>query len=234
MDLQKLLSYMRRACDDHGMIKPGDIIAAAISGGKDSLTMLAGLAALRRFYPHPFTLCAITVNLGFNAGFDTAEVAKWCESINVPYTVLHTDIAHVVFNERGEKNPCSLCTRMRKGAFNTEALRIGATSIAYGHNRDDIVQTFFMSLFLEGRIHKIQPVTYLDRTGLYAIRPMVLVPEREIIGFAKQEKLPVIKSPCPVDGYTQREEMKKLLTALGKKYKNVETKVFNAIQRADI
>jgi tRNA(Ile)-lysidine synthase TilS/MesJ len=234
MDLRKLLSYMRRACDEHDMIRPGDTIIAAVSGGKDSLTMLAGLAAMRRFYPAPYTLRAVTVNLGFDAAFDTAPVAAWCEDIGVPYAVLDTDIAQVVFRERREKNPCSLCAKMRKGAINDEALRIGATRIAYGHSRDDIIHTFFMSLFLEGRLHKIQPVTFLDRTGLYAIRPMMLVSESEVIGFAKTEGLPVVKSPCPADGYTRREEVKKLVRQLRRDYDNVDVKVFNAIQRGNI
>jgi tRNA(Ile)-lysidine synthase TilS/MesJ len=234
MNLQKLLSYMRRACDDHGMIKSGDTVVAAISGGKDSLTMLAGLAALRRFYPNPYTLRAVTVDLGFDAAFDTGPVADWCEALGVPYTVLRTNIACVVFKERQEKNPCSLCVKMRKGALNNEALRIGAARVAYGHNKDDIIHTFFMSLFLEGRLHKIQPVTYLDRTDLYAIRPMMLVSEREVIGFAKREKLPVIKSPCPVDGYTKRAEIKELTETLRKQYSHWDAKVFNALMRANI
>jgi tRNA(Ile)-lysidine synthase TilS/MesJ len=230
MNLQQLLSYSRRACEDYSMINAGDHIVAAVSGGKDSLAMLASLAAMRRFYPKPFTLSAVTVHPGFD-NFDLSSVSHYCDSINVPYTVLQTDIGNVVFNERAEKNPCSLCAKMRKGALNDEALRIGATRVAYGHNKDDIIHTFFMSLFLEGRLHTPAPVTFLSRTGLYAIRPIFLVPESDIIGFVKSEKLPVVKSPCPADGNTAREEMKPFIAELRKKYSNVETKIFNALQR---
>jgi tRNA(Ile)-lysidine synthase TilS/MesJ len=234
MNLQSLLSYMRRACDDHAMLQSGDCVVAAISGGKDSLTMLAGLAAMRRFYPKPYTLHAVTVDLGFDRPFDTSPVAEWCKALDVPYTVVRTDIAHVVFDQRKEKNPCSLCARMRKGALNEHALTLGATRIAYGHCKDDIIHTFFMSLFLEGRLYKIKPVTYLDRARLYVIRPIMLVPEEEIVSFAKREALPVIKSPCPVDGYTQRAHIKKLTDQLRGQYDHWDEKVFNALQRGNI
>jgi tRNA(Ile)-lysidine synthase TilS/MesJ len=233
MTLQRLMSYIRRACDEYEMIDAQDTVIAAISGGKDSLAMLAGLAAMRRFYPKPYHLHAVTVDLGFK-GFDTAALADWCASMDVPYTVLKTDIGMVVFDERKEKNPCSLCARMRKGALNTEAQRLGAKRVAYGHSKDDIIHTFFMSLFLEGRLHKIQPVTYLSRAGVYTIRPMMLAPEKEITAFAKKNKLPVIKSPCPVDGYTQRAEMKNLTNQLRRQYDHWDEKVFNAILRSKI
>ncbi len=212
------------------MINPGDHIVAAVSGGKDSLAMLASLAAMRRFYPKPYTLSAVTVHPGFE-NFDLSPVAAYCETLGVPYTVLRTDIGKIVFEDREEKNPCSLCAKMRKGALNGEALRLGAVRVAYGHNRDDIIHTFFMSLFLEGRINAPAPVTYLDRTGIYSIRPIMLVPESDILGFAKRESLPVIKSPCPADGNTEREEVKMLVAQLRKKYSNLETKIFGAIRR---
>jgi tRNA(Ile)-lysidine synthase TilS/MesJ len=230
MKLQQLLSYARRACDDYSMIEAGDHIVAAVSGGKDSLAMLTVLAAMRRFYPKPYTLSAVTVHPGFD-NFGLSPVAAYCEGLDVPYTVLQTDIGNVVFNERAEKNPCSLCAKMRKGALNDEAKRIGASRVAYGHNRDDIIHTFFMSLFLEGRLHTPSPVTYLDRTGLYSIRPIFLIPESDIISFAKREGLPVVKSPCPADGNTAREEIKPLIAQLRKRYDNVETKIFNALKR---
>jgi tRNA(Ile)-lysidine synthase TilS/MesJ len=234
MNLQNLLSYIRRACDEHAMIQSGDTVVAAVSGGKDSLAMLAGLAAMRRFYPQRYTLHAVTVDLGFNSPFDTSQIAEWCQALDVPYTVVKSDIANVVFNERKEKNPCSLCAKMRKGALNEQALKLGAKKIAYGHSKDDIIHTFFMSLFHEGRLYKIKPVTYLDRTDLYTIRPMMLVPEDEIIAFAKKESLPIVKSPCPVDGYTQREAIKRLVHQLRGQYDHWDEKVFNAIQRGNI
>jgi tRNA(Ile)-lysidine synthase TilS/MesJ len=225
---------MRRACDEHTMIQPGDTVIAAVSGGKDSLAMLAGLSAMRRFYPNPYTLRAVTVDLGFAAPFDTETIKKWCEDIDVPYTVLKTNIANVVFDQRSEKNPCSLCARMRKGALNNEARRVGAVRVAYGHSKDDIIHTFFMSLFYEGRLYKIKPVTFLDRMDLYTIRPMMLVPEDEIIKFANRKNLPVVKSPCPIDGYTRREEIKKLVNQFRETYTDWDSKVFNALQRGNI
>ena len=228
MNLQQLLSYIRRACDDYQMIKPNDTIAAAISGGKDSLAMLAGLAALRRFYPHPFSLVAITVDLGF-PGFDLAPIAEFCEAIEVPYTVARTDIAQVVFDERKEKNPCSLCAKMRKGALNNAAIDLGCTRVAYGHNKDDVIHTFFMSLLYEGRLHALEPVTWLDRIGLYSIRPLMYVPEPDVVGFARREALPVLKSPCPADGSTKRAETAALVKSLRERYNHFDAKVFTAI-----
>ncbi|MDR1664614.1 MAG: tRNA 2-thiocytidine biosynthesis TtcA family protein [Clostridiales bacterium] len=230
MNLQQILSHVRRACEDYRMIPPGEKIAVAVSGGKDSLTLLAALAAMRRFYPNAYTLEAITVDLGFSE-FDTAGIEAYCAEISVPYTVLRTDIGRVIFEERREPNPCSLCAKMRKGALNAEALRRGVTRIAYGHNRDDIIHTFFMSLFYEGRLHAPEPVTFLDRTGLYAIRPLIYVPEKDVIGFTKRAGLPVVKSPCPADGNTRREEMRRFTAEMRGKYQSFDAKMFTAVSK---
>ena len=210
------------------MVAPGDNIAAAVSGGKDSLAALTALAALRRFYPKKFTLAAITVDLGL-PGFDVSAVAEFCAGLNVPYSVVKTDIGPVVFEERKEKNPCSLCAKMRKGALNNEALRMGCNRVAYGHNRDDFLNTFLLSLFYEGRLNTLEPVTWLDRSGLYAIRPLVYVTERETAGFAKHENLPVVKSPCPADGHTKRAETAALLAELRKRHDHLDAKLFTAV-----
>lgn len=229
MILQQLLSYVRRACDDYDMISPGDRVAMAVSGGKDSLAALMALAALRNFYPKPFTLEAITVHLGFE-NFDTAPVAKLCAELDVPYAVVETDIARVVFEERAEKNPCSLCAKLRKGALNNHAVRDGCTRVAYGHNRDDLIHTFFLSLCYEGRLHTLEPVTHLSRAGLYSIRPLMYVPEQDIIGFARRYALPVIKSACPADGNTKRAEIRSLTMRLRQDYDHFDAKVFTAIE----
>ncbi|MCL2709052.1 MAG: tRNA 2-thiocytidine biosynthesis TtcA family protein, partial [Defluviitaleaceae bacterium] len=215
---------------DYDMIGRGETIAVALSGGKDSLATLAALSEMRRFYPKRYELCAITVDLGFS-GFDAGGLAKYCEKIGVPYSVVLTNIGNVVFEERKEKNPCSLCAKMRKGALNAEAARLGCASVAYGHNRDDIVQTFFMSLLYEGRLNAPGPVSFLDRTGLRSIRPLIYAPEKDVAGFAKKYSLPVVKSPCPADGNTKREETKRFIAELRGRYKNFDSIVWNAVRQ---
>ena len=231
MKLQKLLSYVRKACSDYNMIDDNDRIAVGISGGKDSLSLLIALAHLRRFYPNKFELEAITVSLGL-PGFDLAPVQRLCDEIGVRYSIVETDIGQIVFDERKEKNPCSLCSKMRKGALNDKAVELGCRKIALGHNKDDIIETFFLSLFYEGRIHTFSPVTYLDRTGLYSVRPLMYVPECDVRAFAKD--IDVIKSPCPVDGKTKREDIKRFVRDLNRKYNGLDGKIFSAIKRSRI
>ncbi len=233
MKHQKLLSYVRRAVEDYQMIAPGDRIAIGVSGGKDSLCTLLALADLRRFYPNPFEIEAITVSLGFPSG-DYSPVAALCEKINVPFTLVETDIGQIIFEERKEKNPCSLCAKMRKGALNDAAEKLGCNKVALGHNKDDIIETFFLSLFYEGRINTFAPVSFLDRKQIYSIRPLMYVPEYEARSYVKKYEIPVVKSPCPVDGETKRQEIKELIASLSKQYDNLEGKVFSAIRRSAI
>ena len=199
MKLQRLLSYTRRAVDDYHMIEDGDRIAVGISGGKDSLTLLYALHGLKRFYPKKFEIEAITVDLGF-PGFDLSGVHDLCAELNVPYTVVPTQIGEIIFKERKESNPCSLCAKMRKGAFNEKAKALGCNKIAYAHHRDDIVETMLLSLIFESRFHSFSPYTYLDRMDVTVIRPLMYVPEADVIGFRNLMQLPVCKSPCPADG----------------------------------
>ena len=170
MQLQRLLSLVRQAIDDYQLIDAGDSIAVGVSGGKDSLVLLTALYHLRRFYPKPFTIQAITVNTGF-PDFDLTPVQNYCDELSIPYTIIDTDIARIIFDERHETNPCSLCAKLRKGAFNQKALKLGCNKIAYAHHRDDLINTLFMSMIYEGNIHTISPKTNLDRTGLTLIRP---------------------------------------------------------------
>lgn len=228
MKLQKLLSYIRRAVDDYNMIDEGDHIAVGISGGKDSLTLLYGLSHLRRFYPKKFKLSAITVDLGF-PGFKTEPIAKLCEKLEVPYIVAKTDIANIVFNERKESNPCSLCSKMRKGALNEEIKRHGCNKIAYGHHLDDVVETLMMSLIYEGRIHTFSPVTYLDRTDLTVIRPLMYVNEMDVNGFKNMYELPVAHKSCPNDGFSKREYIKNLISQINAENPGVKNRMFTAI-----
>lgn len=227
MKLQKLLSYTRRAVDDYGMIAPGDKIAVGISGGKDSLTLLYALHGLKRFYPNPFTIEAISVAV-FKE-MDLSPVAELCRQLEVPFTVVRTDIGEIVFHERKEENPCSLCAKMRKGAFNEKARELGCNKVAYAHHKDDIVETMLMSLIYEGRFHSFSPYTYLDRMELTVIRPLLYVPESDIIGFKNMYHLPVCKNPCPADGHTRREYVKNLVRQLSTENPGAKERMFTAV-----
>ena len=233
MDLQKLLSYTRRAVDDYQMIESGDRIAVGISGGKDSLTLLYALHGLKRFYPKPFELYAISVHLGF-PDLHFKPIEDLCLDLKIPYTVVHTQISEIIFQDRKESNPCSLCAKMRKGALNDAALELGCNKIAYAHHKDDIVETMLLSLIFEGRFHSFSPYTYLDRTGLSVIRPMMYVEEREIISFRNKYSLPVQKNPCPMDGYSKREYAKDLLKQLEQDHEHVKNRMFSAIVNGNI
>ena len=233
MDTRRVLSYVRRAADDYEMIRAGDKIAVGVSAGKDSLTLLCALAEMRRFYPNPYDLFAVTVDMGFpNADF--SAVSALCEQLNVPYRVVKTDISTIIFDVRKEKNPCSLCAKMRRGVLHNTAKELGCNTVALGHHFDDAVDTFMLNLFFEGRLGCFQPVTDLSRTGLRLIRPMIYMPEKDVRYFANKEHLPVIKSPCPADGNTERAEMKKLLSDLERNNKGLRYRIFGAIQRGGI
>lgn len=228
MKLQRLYSLTRKAIDDFHMIEPGDKIAVGISGGKDSLTLLYALAGLRRFYPNRFELEAISVDLGYE-GFDLSSVQALCEQLQVPYTIVHTDIAQIIFEDRKEDNPCSLCAKLRKGAFNTKARELGCNKIAYAHHKDDVIETMLMSMLFEGHFYTFSPVTYLDRMDLTLIRPMIYVDECDVKGFMKAYELPVQKNPCPVDGYTKREYAKNLVKQLEREHAGTRERLFHSI-----
>ena len=231
--IKRILSFTRRALDDYGMIAPGDKIAVGVSAGKDSLTLLCAMAELRRFYPVPFELIAITIDMGFE-GADFTPIAKLCEELDVPYHVIPTEISKIIFDVRKEKNPCSLCAKMRRGALHNAAKELGCNTVALGHHFDDAVETFMLNLFFEGRLGCFSPVTHLSRVGLKLIRPMLYMPEKDVRYFANKVQLPVVTSPCPADGNTQREEMKQLLHTLEKKHDGLRYRIFGAIQRGEI
>ena len=233
MKLQQLMSQTRRAIDDYGMIHTGDKIAIGISGGKDSLTLLYALHGLQRFYPEKFDLEAITVDLG-NPDFDLSHIRHLCETMQIPHTVVKTEIAQIVFKERKEKNPCSLCAKMRKGALNDAVKKLGCNKIAYAHHKDDIVETMMMSLIYEGHFYSFPPITHLDRTNLTVIRPMMHVSEADVKGFCRKYQLPVVKSPCPADGYTKRQYVKDLLRKLNLENPGVKERMFSAIINGNI
>ena len=233
MKYQQLLSITRKAVDEFHLIEKGDKIAVGISGGKDSLTLLYALAGLRRFYPNPFELEAITVDMGFG-DFHTDKIQQLCDKLEVPYTVVPTEISKIIFQDRKESNPCSLCAKMRKGALNEVAKKLNCNKIAYAHHKDDVVETMLLSLIFEGRFHTFSPMTYWDRMDLTLIRPLLYVDEADIIGFKNKYDLPVEKSACPADGNTKREYAKDLLRTLNLENPGVKQRMFTAILNADL
>lgn len=233
MKLQQVLSLVRKAIDDYEMIEENDKIAIGISGGKDSLTLLYALHGLKRFYPKKFEIHAVTVDLGFgNLNLD--EIKALCEKLEVPYTIVKTDIAKIIFEDRKESNPCSLCAKMRKGALNDAIKASGCNKVAYAHHKDDVVETMLMSLIFEGRFHTFSPNTYLDRMDLTVIRPMIYMQEADVIGFVNKYEVPVVKSPCPADGYTKREYVKELLRKLNLENPGVKERMFTAIKTGNL
>ncbi len=233
MKLQQVLSYVRKAVDDYQMIADGDKIAVGISGGKDSLTLLYALNGLKRFYPKQFQIHAVTVDLGFN-NLNLDEIRALCDKLNVEYTIVKTDIAKIIFEDRKESNPCSLCAKMRKGALNEAITAAGCNKVAYAHHKDDVVETMLMSLIFEGRFHTFSPVTYLDRMNLTVIRPLMYMNEVDVIGFVNKYDVPVVKSPCPADGHTKREYIKNLLRQLNLENPGVKERMFTAIQNGNM
>ena len=225
--MQRLMGLMRRCVEDYDMISPGDKIAVGVSGGKDSLVLLQLLAGLRQYMD--FSLEAVTIDMGL--GMDYSGIENWCRELDVPYTVVKTEIGPIIFDHRKEKNPCSMCAKMRRGALNQAILDRGIRKIALGHHYDDAVETFLMSLLFEGRLSCFQPVTDLDRTGVIQIRPMLYIHEKTVDNFARRMALPVVENRCPVDKTTKREEIKNLIFQLSSTYPDLKERIFGAMQR---
>lgn len=228
--MQRMMGLMRRCIDDYRMIEPNDKIAVGVSGGKDSLTLLALLAALREYYSQPYDLTAITIDMGL-PGMDFAPMEDFCARLGVPYRRVSTQIGPIIFEYRKEKNPCSMCAKMRRGALNQALLEQGFHKVALGHHYDDAVETFLMSLLFEGRLSCFQPVTYLDRSGVTQIRPMLYLTESMVRNFAAEQQLPVVHNVCPSDKHTKRQEIKDLIVTLSATYPDLKNRVFGAIQR---
>ena len=227
--MQRLMGLVRRCVDDYDMIKAGDKVAVGVSGGKDSLVLLVLLAGLKKYFNKPFELEAITIDMGL--GMDYSGIQALCDKWDVPYTVVKTEIGPIIFDYRKEKNPCSMCSKMRRGALNQAILDKGFNVLALGHHYDDAVETFMMSLIYEGRISCFQPVTNLDRTGVIQIRPMLYIHEKTVDNFANRMELPVLENRCPVDKYTKREEIKQLVYDLSATYPDLRERIFGAMQR---
>ena len=227
--MRKILSSMRRAIADYDMIAPNDRIAVGISGGKDSLTLICALAELRKFLGIPFELVGVTLDMGFE-GVSYAEVEALCRDLGVEYVIRNSDLANILFNIRKEKNPCSLCAKMRRGAVNNLAREYGCNKIALGHHNEDVFETFFLSLFYEGRLNCFSPVTYLSRTDMYVIRPLIYTAEGDIRGYARRANLPVVHNPCPMDGVSKRQEMKDFMNEKNAQDHSFKKRMMHAIQ----
>lgn len=231
--MKKSVSLIRRAIEDYNMINDGDRIAVGVSGGKDSLVLLCALAELKKYYPKKFDIVALTLDLGFET--DYSPIEKLCANLGVDYKIKHTNFKEIIFDVRKESNPCSLCAKMRRGALNDMALENGCKKVALGHHNDDVLETFFLSLIYEGRINCFSPVTYLDRTDITQIRPMIYVRERDVRGVVRNHELPVVKNKCPVDGVTKRQYMKDLIRQIEKETTpGLRKRLFHAVQYSDI
>lgn len=233
MKLQRLLSLTRQAVDTYHLIEKNDRIAVGISGGKDSLTLLYALHGLKAFYPEAFELYGITVDLGFEH-MDFSPVKSLCEQFSIPYTIVSTEIGKILFQVRQESNPCALCAKLRKGALNQAALELGCNKVAYAHHKDDVIETMMLSLIYEGRFYSFSPSTYLDKTKLTVIRPLIYVSESDVIGFKNKYELPVCKNPCPADGYTKREYAKQLISQIQHENPGSKDRMFHAIINGNI
>lgn len=240
-EMQKLLSRVRSCVDRYSMIEDGDRIAVGVSGGKDSLALLCVLSELRKFYPEKYDLCALMLDMGFDASetfgaapSDTSEIAELCSRLGVEFHVKRTEIARVIFDVRKESNPCSLCARMRRGSLHDLAKEYGVNKLALGHHFDDAAETVMLNLFFEARIGCFSPVTYLSRKDLTMIRPLLLTEERDIKTFVKKASLPVMKSPCPMDKTSERAKMKDMLHAFDREHRGLYTRIVGAVERGGI
>ena len=231
--MQRMLSYIRKAIDDYSMIEDGDKIAVGLSGGKDSITLLMVLKALQRFYDKKFDLIAISVNPGFDF-FNSEFLQATCDRIGVQYVEEKTHIKEIVFDIRKEKNPCSLCANLRRGILNSVAIREGCNKIALGHNEDDVLETFFLNLLYGGSIGTFAPKSYMDRSGITLIRPLIYAPEKSIKTFVKKNNIELMPKCCPMDGVSKREDMKNLIHELQKDIPMVKTNIYGAIKRSNI
>ena len=227
--MQKLMGLMRRCIQDYDMIQTGDRVAVGVSGGKDSLVLLKLLAGLREYSDRKFTVEAITIDMGL--GMDFSGIEELCRELDVPFHLIKTEIGPIIFDYRKEKNPCSMCAKMRRGALNQALLDLGMNKLALGHHYDDAVETFVMSLIYEGRISCFQPVTNLDRTGIIQIRPMLYIHEKTVDAFARRMELPIVENRCPADKHTKREEIKELVYELSARYPDLKERIFGAMQR---
>ena len=234
-NMQRLCGLMRKAVQDYEMLAPGDTVLVGVSGGKDSIALAVGLALLKEYIGFDYTVKAVTLDPQFDhLPMDTAPLASLMARYGVEYQVRRTEIGPVVFEYRQEKNPCALCAKLRRGALHTAAQELGCNKVALGHHLDDAVETFYMNLWREGRIGCFSPVTYLSRRGLTLIRPMLLATEAGVVRAVKEQQFPVVKSRCPADGATAREETKEFVRERCRTDPAFRQKTLHALQESGI
>ncbi len=231
--IERILSHSRKAVEEYSMVESGDRIAVGVSGGKDSLALLCALAKLKRVLGIDYTVVALTIDMGIES-MDFSPIQKLCDELEIEYHVVKTQIYEIIFKVREEKSPCSLCSRMRRGALHDACKELGCNKLALGHHYDDVVETFMLNLFFEGRIGAFRPVTYLSRKDLTMIRPLIYTPEKEIKAFAKKDELPIVESKCPADGNTERAKMKEYLETFDNEHRGLYHRIMGAIQRGEI
>lgn len=233
--MQKIMGYVRRAVQEFGLIDEGDKIAVGISGGKDSLVLLSALAGMRRFEAFSYDIVAVTIDPGFNGVPNNYDaVARLCDRLQVPFSLVHTQIGEIVFDIRKEPNPCSLCANMRRGALHDAAKAAGCNKLALGHHNDDVIETFMMNLTKEGRIGCFSPKTHLDRKDITVIRPLVFAPESQVSAACKRNNLEVVKSVCPADKTTVRQQTKEFLADMERHDRGVKQRIFSALRKSGI
>ncbi len=230
--MKQILGGMRKAIEEYEMIKDGDRIAVGVSGGKDSMLLLYALKLYQKFSPVKYELAGITVSLGFES-FDLSPIVSFCQKIDVPFYIVDTDIEEIVFNVRKEKNPCSLCSKMRNGALHNKIKDIGFNKVALGHHADDVIETMFLSMLYSGKLATFKPVTYLSNKDIFNIRPLIYLKEAQVIGAVKDNQIPVVESPCPMDKTSKREEVKKLLKNIYKDIPEGRERLLQAIKNKD-
>jgi len=228
--IQKIAGRVRRCIDDYNMIEEGETVAVGVSGGKDSLTLLHALATIQKYHPKRFKLHVVTLSMGLD-GMDFSPIETLCNDLEIPFTLKETQAGRIIFDERKEKNPCSLCAKMRRGALGTLLIELGIKKIALAHHYDDAVETFLLSLLYEGRMHCFQPVTYLSQTDITQIRPMLYVEEKAVINYASAEELAIVQNTCPMNGESKREEIKTLIKTMSADYPDLKSKIFGAMKR---
>ena len=228
--MQKILSHMRKAIEEYTMLEENDKIGICLSGGKDSITLLHAFKSLQRFYPKKFEIIAISVNPGFEF-FDTNFLQHICNNLEIPLFIEKSNAKEIVFDIRKEKNPCSLCANLRRGVINSVAIRENCNKIALGHNQDDVLETFLLNLFYTGSINTFSPISYMDRSGITLIRPLIYTPEKDIKRFIKKNNLSVMPKVCPMDGTSKRESMKQMIFTMQKDIPMIRANLFGAIQR---
>lgn len=231
--MQRILSHMRKAIEKYNMIEENDKIAICLSGGKDSITMLHAFKALQRFYPKKFDIIAISIDPGFEF-FDTDFLQNMCDKLEIPLFIEKSNAKEIVFDIRKEKNPCSLCANLRRGILNTTAIEHGCNKIALGHNEDDVLETFLMNILYTGSISTFAPVSYMDRSKMTLIRPLIYISEKQTRSFIKNNNITIMPKACPMDGKSKREDIKKLLYDLNKQIPHVRANMYGAIKRSKI